>query len=183
MFSSLCKIVLGAPPTHKFAICWYICHGVESVFRLSRTSQSILMLPALIQAFVRVTPYISSVFSSQDEALLLLDTKFILQMSLLHGDVKYFTTFIITVSKNYCKKTCHYIQPRNVNTRLCYYSSTCTSVLLKHYLKWSISKPYQGHGLLMVRKTKTLWWLLKPQLLQELKVGLIFFSDKKNKMV
>lgn len=40
---------------------------------------------------------------------LLLDTKFILQMSLLHGDMKYFTTFIITVSKNYCKKTCHYI--------------------------------------------------------------------------
>lgn len=62
------------------------------------------MLPALIQAFVRVTPHISSVFSSQDEALLLLDIKFILQMSLLHGDMKYFTTFIITVSKNYCKK-------------------------------------------------------------------------------
>lgn len=66
------------------------------------------MLPALIQAFVRVTPYISSVFSSQDEALPLLDTKFILQMILLHGDVKYFTTFIITVSKNYCNKTGHY---------------------------------------------------------------------------
>lgn len=81
-------------------------------FRLWGTSQSIVRFPALIQASASVTPYISSVFHSGDEASLLPDTKLILQMNLLYVYVKHFTTFIITVSKSYCIKAWHCIQTR-----------------------------------------------------------------------
>jgi len=41
-----------------------------------------------------------------------LDAKLILQINLLHVYVKHFTTFVITVSKNYYVKACYYIQNR-----------------------------------------------------------------------
>lgn len=84
------------------------------------------------KASASVTPCISSVFNRRwGEALLLLDTKLILQINLLYVYVKHFTTFIIAVLK-YCINGCHCIQNR--------FKCKYMVMLLLVYSRYSVTK-------------------------------------------